>query len=205
MNNKRNINITKNHTSQKGKSRSSTQISLRFQLLDDCNNERIVITDDIRDALQSDKAFVEFTYETGYEDGDIKAIALNTVRSHGKLAKMQRLRGKVHNKLQAIVLAPAESKSDETSKPKTPKKETKTSLKADKEQLEECNDQINAQLITLRSAYKELLVAVKRELPYNDEIKKIIGLHNKSSLIRKSLKRQFDGKIVAMHRSKNDN
>lgn len=174
--------MSSNHQSSIGKQKSAVQIELRFKLMEAISrdNHNIEITDGILKAMESDKALLSFSgviegINLGCGLSEFKPITRNTVKSHGKLERIQLRREEVKIKLltplavSTTVNFPAQknlTKSEELEEEK---------LKVKK---------LNSELSSLRSAYNNLLRKVKSKLPLDPEIDSIVRTHNQESLTR---------------------
>lgn len=171
-----NPDLPNNHISRVSSIESEEKINRRFLLLERCIKRDIDITDELLELVETDKNLLAFNGNIA--DFELKPVSRNTVNSHGKLQSLQAARIRARK---ALTEQPA-TENNQAQNP--PKKETKTSLRADKERLNIENHQLTSELASLRSAYRELLREVSAKLPFDEKIKKIVEVHNKSSVIR---------------------
>ncbi len=171
-----NPNLPDNHISKVSSMESVEKINRRFLLLERCIKRDIDITDELLELVETDKNLLAFNGKIS--DFELKPISRNTVNSHGKLHSLHAARIRAR---EALKKQPA---TENNLTPNQHQKETKASLKADKERLNIENHQLTSELASLRSAYRELLREVSSKLPFDEKIKKIVELHNKSSVIR---------------------
>ncbi|MGR3040270.1 hypothetical protein ABMY36_09540 [Vibrio vulnificus] len=173
-----------NHQSNVAKKVSENQIELRFKLMKAISKKKhsIKITEEIMMAMESDKALLAFS---GVVDGvslecgmnKFHPITRNTVKSHGKLPRIQLLRKEA---LSNLLYRENSDEAPTISKNKTVKAEEQEELKLQVQSL-------NSDLASLRSAYRDLLQAVKNKLPFDPDIESIVRLHNQSSIMRKGV------------------
>lgn len=171
-----------NHQSNVSKKISADQIDLRFKLMEAIvsKDHYIEITDEIIKAMESDKALFCFS---GVVDGvnldsglyKFQPITRNTVKSHGKLARMQLRREEAFNSLNFK----AEDDSDTTSI------HLNLTIEQELEGQKELELRLTSELVSIRSAYRELLQVVKNKLPLDPDIDSIVRLHNQGSIMRK--------------------
>ncbi|MGI2801031.1 hypothetical protein ACRTC3_20960 [Photobacterium damselae] len=171
-----------NHHSNVSKKIKADQIDLRFKLIEAIisKDHHLKITDEIIKAMESDKALLCFS---GVVNGvslasglnNFQPIARNTVKNHGKLARMQLRREEAFNSLKIRT----EDNTTTTSMHPNLTKEQKL------EEQKEREHRLASELVSVRSAYRELLQVVKNKLPFDPDIENIVRLHNQSSIMRK--------------------
>lgn len=158
---------------------SKEKIDIRLKLLKACIKGDIEITEEILEVLDTDKSLLTFAGEIS-SIGTFTPIPRNTVVNHGQLANMQNLRAQAKYALtKRLQIEDSPPNKDEPSK-----KETKTSLKADKTRLEREVNALNSELASIRSAYRQLLKEVQHKLPFDKKVAEIVKSHNQSSIER---------------------
>ncbi|EGQ7714458.1 hypothetical protein CGH02_24180 [Vibrio parahaemolyticus] len=173
-----------NHQSNVSKKISADQIDLRFKLMEAIvsKDHHLEINDEIIKALESNKALFCFS---GVVDGvsldsgldKFQPITRNTVKSHGKLARMQLRREEAFSSLNIST----EDDSDTTSM------HLNLTIEQELEGQKELELRLTSELASVRSAYRELLKVVKNKLPFDPDIESIVRLHNQSSIMRKGV------------------
>jgi predicted nuclease with TOPRIM domain len=185
-----NPDLPNNHISKLSSMESKKLISYRFQLLERCIKLDIPITDELLELVETDKNLLTFNGRVSSFEHRLKPISRNTVNNHGMLNSLQEMRKQARralNEKRAIENNQALSEqlaTENSQAPNQQKKETKASLKADRDRLNLENNQLTSELASLRSAYRELLREVNAKLPLDEKVKKIVEVHNKNSVIR---------------------
>ncbi len=170
--------MSRNHISNTSSLLSKSKIETLFSFLEHCRKSNVEATDELIALLESDNNLL--TFKGSLLDFKFEPISRNTVRNHGKLPSLQAARKRA---LKAVTATPeADSNSDDNQV--SSKKETKATLKAEKDRLKDETAHLKSELASLRSAYRELLKHVECKLPSDPEIAKIVDSHKKYSVLR---------------------